>query len=321
MVMVFARKLWLLAVSVVLAGTFPGCHGTPQVAGPPRAATVPAAKGILFDPGATPMREPPPVGPLPPLAVLDSGPRGRTDTAADIHVRFNQPVVPAGEQPLEAGGVQLVVEPRPQGRLLWRTPDLLVFEPEKLAPAQRYSVSLRALPGQSGPAASMAEAQALTWTFETPGPEVQASYPASTEQPEQWGTHQAVFVRLSQPVSIDRLTAHLRAWATSASTKARKPMSVRIAAASRAELKRVDGARDLLDDESPAIEANRWFGIRPVGPWPSASEIAVEVPAGLVGRLGPVGSASDWKLTFPTPGPLAIERLRCENEEDWDGRD
>ena len=320
MVMVLARKLRLLAVSVFLAGTLAGCHGTPPVAGPPSAATVPAAKGILFDPGSAPLPGPPRVGPLPPLAVLDSGPRGRTDTAADIHVRFNQPVVPAGEQPLEAGGVQLVVEPRLPGRLLWRTPDLLVFEPEKLAPAQRYSVSLRALPGQSGPAASMAEAQALTWTFETPGPEVQASYPAGNEQPEDWGRHQAVFVRLSQPVSIDKLKAHLRVWATSTSTKARKPMSVRIAAASRAELKRGDGAKNLLDDESLAIEANR-FGIRPVGPWPSASEIAVEVPAGLVGRLGPVGSVSDWKLIFPTPGPLAIERLRCENEEDWDGRE
>jgi len=319
--MAFDWKSRLATVCVVQAAALAACHGTPQLAGPPSAASVPPAKGILFDPGAALLREPPAVGPLPPLAVLDSGPRGRTDTAADIHVRFNQPVVPAGEQPVQAGGVQLVVEPRLPGRLLWRTPDLLVFEPKKLAPAQRYSVSLRALPGQRGPAAAVAEAQALTWTFETPGPEAEASYPAGNEQPEEWGRHQTVFVKFSQPVSIDKLRAHLRAWAMSTSTKARKPMSVRIAAASRAELKRVDGARDLLNDEGLAIEAGRLFGIRPVGLWPSASEIAVEVPAGLVGRLGPVGSASDWKLTFPTPGPLAIERLRCENEGDWDGRD
>jgi Large extracellular alpha-helical protein len=317
--MAFTWELRLVAVSAVLAGGLAGCHST--VAGPPSAASVPAGKGILFDPGSAPLPGPPKVGPLPPLAVLDSGPRGRTDIAADIHVRFNQPVVSLGEQSLQAGGVQLVVEPMPKGRSLWHTPDLLVFEPDKLAPAQRYTVSLRALPGQGGPAAALAETQALTWTFETPGPEVETSHPSSDEEPENWGIRQAVFVKLSQPVSIGNLRAQVRVWATSTATKTRKAIPARIAAASSAEVNRVERADWLLSDAGQVIEAGRLFKIRPVDPWPSASKIAVEVPAGLVGRLGPVGSASDWKLAFPTPGPLAIKELRCWNLGAWDGRD
>jgi hypothetical protein len=319
MFMVLARTLRLVAVSVALAGTSAGCR--PHVAGPPLPATVPAAKGILFDPGSAPLPGPPKLGPLPPLAVLDSGPRGRTDMAVDIHVRFNQPVVSLGDQALDAGGVQLFIEPKLQGRCLWRTPDLLVFEPEKLAPARHYSVSLRPLTARSGPAVALAQAQPLSWTFETPGPEVEFSKPASDEQAEDWGSRQAVFIRLSQPVLMEDLRAKLRVWATSPVTKTRRPVLVRVAAASSAEVNRAERADWLTDDAGRAIEPGRLFKIRPVGQWPSGSEVEVVVVAGLKGRLGPVGSASDWKRAFSTPGPLGIQESDCDNARDWDERD
>jgi len=315
MIMMLVRSLRVIAVAATLAGAAAGCR--PRGAGPPLPATVPAAQGILFDPGSAPVLGPPKVAPLPPPAVLDFGPRGRVDLAADIHVRFNQPVVSLGDQTLEAGGVQLIIEPKLQGRSRWSTPDLLVFEPEELAPARRYRVSLQPLAAHSGPAVALAQTEPLSWTFETAGPEVEASYPTGDAEPEAWGRREAVIIRLSQPTAIRNLRAQIKVWATPSASKARQPVPVRVAAASRKEAEPLNRSWATAVDEPQAIEAGRLFKIRPVGTWPAGSEVDVVVPAGLQGRLGLVGSASDWKLAFPTPGPLTIETVNCGNADSW----
>ena len=250
----------------------------------------------------------PPALPLaPPLSVQEFGPTGTIDVGAEPRVRFNQQVAPLGQAMLEEPDVQIVLAPEVKGRTKWRTTELLVFEPEELAPAQRYQVRVVVLRSASDALKRLFAEHPLAFSFETPGPGIADSYPEKDAEPDDWTSRHAVLLKLTQPVAVAELRKVVSA--RSLGEKA-GPLAVRVDAVSPRKLKRWDWASQLLEDDEPL--RNRLYQVRPVGAWPSDREIAIEVAAGLVGRLGPVSSAALWRLTWKTPGPLQIESLHAQ---------
>ena len=288
--------------------------GSCQTAPRTPAALAPAAIAVAF----TPVSEPPPVG-LPPLAVLDYGPIGRTDAKADIHVRFNQAVVALGDG--ADGGMQIAIEPKLAGRSFWRTPDLLVFEPDGLSPATRYTVQVQTQANVGAASAALLTSQPLSWTFETAGPEVLALW-------QEWELHdltgqQEIYLGLSQPVELANLQKHLRVSAakTDEKTATVRDVPVRIAVLAPTEVQHHQKLRWFIGKERDA--SGRFFVLRPVKRWPFSSKVTLEVKAGLVGQLGPVPSASDWKNWFTTAQPPTLGQIRTsgsEDEESFDGK-
>ncbi len=258
---------------------------------------------------------PPALPPAPPLAVQEFGPTGAIDVGAEPRVRFNQQVVALGQAMLDEPDVRIVLDPKVEGRTRWRTSELLVFEPKELAPAQRYQVRVVVLRSASDALKRLFAEHPLAFSFETPGPDVEGSYPEKNVQPDDWTSRQAVLLKLTQPTAVAELRKVLSARSLGDKTG---PLAVRVEAVSPRELKRLTWASRLLEDEEPL--KNRLFQVRPVAPWPTDREIAIEVAAGLVGRLGPVPSTAPWRLTFKTPGPLRIESLRVEEDSCTDNQ-
>ena len=286
------------------------CQPLPRVGPPPAVIAeqgAPPATGpaVVLEPIAAPTA--PPALPPPPLAVLEFGPTGAIDVGAEPRVRFNQQVAPLGEAMLAEPDVRIVLTPKVKGRTRWRTSELLVFEPEKLARAQRYQARIVVLPSASDALKRLFAEHPLAFSFETPGPDIAGSYPPKDVQPDDWTSRQAVAIKLTQPVGVAEvrkvLSAHLLG-------EKAGPLAVRVDAASPRELKRQTWASQLIEDDDPL--KGRLFLMRPVATWPTDREIAIEVAAGLIGHLGPVPSAAPWRLTFKTPGPLRIESVRAQ---------
>ena len=295
------------------------CHPSPRLGPPPAVITqqsTPPATGpaMVFEAAPVPGM-PPALPPAPPLAVQEFGPTGAIDVGAEPRVRFNQQVVALGQAMLDEPDVRIVLDPKVEGRTRWRTSELLVFEPKELAPAQRYQVRVVVLRSASDALKRLFAEHPLAFSFETPGPDVEGSYPEKNVQPDDWTSRQAVLLKLTQPTAVAELRKVLSARSLGDKTG---PLAVRVEAVSPRELKRLTWASRLLEDEEPL--KNRLFQVRPVAPWPTDREIAIEVAAGLVGRLGPVPSTAPWRLTFKTPGPLRIESLRVEEDSCTDNQ-
>lgn len=310
-----ASLIWLVVLGA--------CQGTSPLAVPPP-LSAPPAPTIEFAPGAAPEHEPPRVDP-PPLAVLDHGPRGATDLHPDIHVRFNQAVVSLGEGALREGGIKLEIRPNTAGRCLWRTPDLLVFEPKEMPPARRFTAEIRVAEDASAAVRALFSAKPLSWAFETPGPMVE-DWLAGDENA--WGPRDKIYLKLSQPVELARLRERLRVRTPAG------PVAVRIERVSSARLRDIRRAAEssgntygMFDPRSTLAFSllfsgddlpGRLFQVSPVTRWPVAAEITIEVMAGLVGLLGPVPSSGDWRQSFKTPGPLTIKSLKRPEHWQWD---
>jgi alpha-2-macroglobulin len=194
------------------------------------------------------------------------------------------------------------------GRSRFRTPELLVFEPQALKPAQRYLVRVSASPAAHPSLRELLNAHPLSWTFETPGPAVTDSYPFIGIEANRWTKWQPALLKLSQPVTAAALRKLLSVHTTG---NPELSIAVRVEAISRAVVRRWDWASDLVEGDEPL--GGRLFQVLPLKGWPVDREIAVEVAPGLVGRLGPVASASLWRTTWKTPGPLRVESVTTDD--------
>ena len=306
-----AKLAWL-----TLCLTLVTCRATSPVLPPPMPAAAnsgfgsvppPTGPAVFFEPTSTP-GETPALPPVPALAVEEFGPKGLVDVGAEPHVRFNQQVVDVGEDLLAEPSLRIDLVPKVAGRSRFRTPELLVFEPRALKLAQHYQARMTAAPSASKILKELLVAHPLSWAFDTPGPSVLDTYPANDVPPSGWTRWHPVLIKLTQPVTAAALRKALSVRSLGADAK---PIAVRVDAVSPARARRWDWASELVSDDEPLRD--RLYQVRPVEVWPVDRQIAVEVAAGLVGRLGPVPSTTPWRLTWTTPGPLRIESVTTDD--------
>lgn len=294
-----------------------GCRGQgPQsadVGAPPAAALQPA-----FDPAAIGPGAPPKPGPARPLEVRDHGPIGRVEGGADLHVRFNQPVVALEVTDADLTGLFTIDPPLP-GRAYWKTPDLLVYAPDGApAPCQSYKVRFNGgVVGLDGQRYD----PPIEWTFETPRPLVIGSVPMSrtaeddgAEADDDAGERgdqrrdTKVFVQFDRPVALGEVQAHVRAGAAAVGRPKKAagidvPVRVRVAT-----------AKEVAEHFYMSGVNRQVYVVQPRGLWPHDSEVSVMVTPGLRSEDGPLPLDTPWSMSFRTHGPQKIDAMNCAPE-------
>ena len=286
--------LGFLAGVLTLAACHPGARPAPKPAAAAVAVapTTPAAPIVL---GA----EPAPTA----LHTTFTMPRGAVDHPQMGAIGFSEPMVAltALDTPAEIAGV--TITPQVQLRFQWVGTDTLAWYP--LAPlpgATTFTVTvgteLAALSGRKLP-------QPLTWTFKTPPPTLERSWPRDDEGDVAHGEPIVLlFSQKMDPASVDaalsvqtgkvKLSLAPVAWPTGTALR---------------DLRKVIAA-----DAEPATDAGfegRIAVVRPATPWPGPARIDVTLAPGLHSLEGPEPSPKPQTLNFKTHGPFVVTTASC----------
>ena len=311
----------LLSTVALAVAALSGCHGHGPGEARPGAPGLPTDIAALaaFDPASIAPGPPPKSGPARPLDVLDHGPQGRTEGHTELHVRFNQPVVPLDLRASDGLEKLFTIDPPLPGHAHWKTPDLLVFTPD-VAPLDCHGYSVRFNGGVVGIDGQRFD-RAITWTFETPRPIVLASYPESAPVPapedgesgdpelddgsegQVWRRDTAVLVQFDRPVALAQVQAHVRAAARPLGDREAAGVPVRVRVATRKEREQfyyADG-----DDRRTL------YAVEPASLWPGGSEVTVSVTPGLRSEAGPLPLDTPWSTAFRTYSPQALVAINC----------
>ncbi|WAS90261.1 Ig-like domain-containing alpha-2-macroglobulin family protein [Nannocystis punicea] len=263
-----------------------------------------------FDPAALVDRPgaPPQVPAGAPLAVADYSPQGRTAGGAAIKVRFNQPVVALGSEPIADVSRFLSFDPPIPGTAAFQTPDLLVFYPDdELQDATTYTARLA--PGLVG-LDGQRLAQGVEWTFETPRPQAVGAEPLHRYQRDLPATRRDTpfVVSFDHPTTLAEVRAHLTATARPLAREDAKPAPVQLQIRESTAAEREEAEYYGYDGRN---DRGRHYTVRAQGLWPGDSEVVLAVTPGLVGRRGKLPLDTPWEMSFETYSPQAVVSLPC----------
>lgn len=245
-----------------------------------------------FPPPAAPIApEQPAVGPL---EVLRYQPEGDVPLAPYLSVTFSQPMVTlTAHKDLTTQEVPVRLSPQPPGTWRWVGTQTLFFEPEGRFPmATRYTVEIPA--GITSATGGKLE-KAIRWTFTTPPPQVQASYPTG-------GPHRRevlLFAAFDQRIDPDAVlpTIQVTAGAQRFPLRLAKPE----------EIEADPAVRRMAKDAGEG----RWLAFRAAEPFPADTEITVTIGPGTPSAEGPLRTEKAQSFTFHTYGPLQVTEYRC----------
>src|SRR5436190_6568399 len=124
------RKAVIVACSTVLCGIWFGSAASAQA---PAQSTTPTPTA------------PTPTAPLSIVAAQPTGEVASLEQAAEIRIRFSEPMVPIGRLPDQVTAPFVTIRPAMAGTFRWAGPTLLVFTPDPARPlptATRYDVTV-----------------------------------------------------------------------------------------------------------------------------------------------------------------------------------
>jgi hypothetical protein len=262
-----------------------------------RAGSLPAPR-----PGQTITQTfPPPTSATPPAAV-ESGPLevlryqpdGEVPLAPYLSVTFNQPMVALtslGDLANETVPVKL--SPIPAGKWRWVGTKTLMFEPSGRFPmATKYTVEI---PAGTKSATGGVLARAVTWTFTTPPPTLQSSYPNGGP------TRRDVLMF----AAFDQRIAPAAVLATTKVAAGGSAIKVRLATSEEVQADKT--VRSLADRAGEG----RWLAFKSDALLPGDSSIMVTIGPGTPSAEGPLTTAKAQAFNFRTYGPLVARGARC----------
>ncbi|HEX8651066.1 MAG TPA: alpha-2-macroglobulin family protein [Pyrinomonadaceae bacterium] len=239
------------------------------------------------------------------LEVLRYTPEGDVSLAPQLSVTFSQPMVAVTSlAELNAQDVPVRLAPQPSGRWRWVGAKTLLFVPDGRFPmATQYSVTVPA--GTRSPAGGTL-AQARTWTFKTPAPQVKTTYPDG----ESRARDSVMFIEFDQridPASVLR-TIHV--------SSGKNELKTRLA--TEAEVSADETVRELAN----AAEKGRWVALRAVDSvsgetrvaLPGDATITVTIGPGTPSAEGPLKTSAAQEFSFRTYGPLRVREHECGYE-------
>lgn len=236
----------------------------------------------------------PPAQPDPgPLAVLRYSPEGDLPLAPFLSVTFNQPMVPLTSlDDLSALDVPVKLDPQPEGAWRWVGTKTVLFEPTTRFPmATNYEVAVPAgIVSQAGKTLD----QTVKWTFTTPPPIVQNSYPGG-----QTVRNPLIFVAFDQQIDPAAVlkTIAIRAGGQSFT-------------ATLATADQVAGDFDVARLAKSAGEG-RWLAFRAGDLLPYNTTVTVDVGPGTPSAEGPRTTQSVQSFSFTTFGPMSVTEAGC----------
>ncbi len=239
--------------------------------------------------GATPR-------PKGPLSVARWSPEGDVPLAPHLSVTFTHPMVAVTSlDALDAKAVPVTLSPLPEGKWRWVGTRTLMFEPvERLPMATEFTVTV---PAATKSAVGTTLGKAQTWSFTTPAPRVQSSYP-SDGQPTR--RQPLVFVEFDQRIDPVAVAAKVRL----AAGKAKAPM-VRVARPDEV------AADETIRQLAAQAQQGRWLAFVPLAPLPSDTRVKVVIGVGTPSAEGPRTTTEGQTFSFRTYGPMKITDHHC----------
>ena len=241
-----------------------------------------------------------------PLQVLRYSPEGDVPLAPYLSLTFSQPMVAVSSQEDLAQGTPPVrLSPQPDGAWRWVGAQTLLFEPSgqkgagttRLPMATFYTATV---PAGTTSATGGVLADALTFTFDTPPPQVVASYPDVGPQ----RLDPLMFVSFDQRVDPAAVLPTISAMVGGSAY----PLHL----ATQDEVQADDAVQRLADSAG----AGRWLAFEADRPFPGASRVEVTIGPGTPSAEGPRTTETTQSFDFTTYGPLRIVESSCNWNDD-----
>ena len=284
----------------------PTSSGEAQAFAFPSAPLPPPRPGQTIKiPFPPPTTVPPPVVAASAVEVLRFAPEGDVPLAPNLSVTFNQPMVAlTGLADLAAQDVPVKLSPQPAGKWRWIGTKTLGFEPQateatgtaRLPMATQYMAEI---PVGTTAASGGKLAKKVTWTFTTPPPQIQASYPNDGPHP----LESVMFVAFDQGIDS---AAVLEKVEVKAKAEA-KEQTIVVRPATADEIKSDKVVSRLAKEATPG----RWLAFRAKEPLPSDALVSVTIGAGTPSAEGPLTTPTAQSFSFRTYGPLRVTRSYC----------
>ncbi|MFZ4657230.1 MAG: alpha-2-macroglobulin family protein [Caldilineaceae bacterium] len=267
-------------------------------------------------PGATITQTFPPTGTAPataevvdgPLEVLRFAPEGEIPIAPFLSVTFNQPMVPLTTlAELSAADVPVKITPELTGTWKWLGTKTLTFEYKSADAASRaggetaidrfpkateYTVEI---PAGTQSATGNELAEAVTWTFRTPAPVMEYTYPSGGPQP----LNPLIFVSFDQQID---------------------PAAVleTVSVTAGGEEYAVQLADDAAVADNAAVSglvkrtlAGRWLAFRADKEFPAGTTVTVNIGPNTPSAEGPLTTEAVQSFSYTTYSLLRIEEHGC----------
>src|SRR5690606_5516258 len=200
------------------------------------------------------------------LRVLGYLPEGKVPLAPRLSVRFSQPMVAITSQDDAAATKPVKLTPEPKGRWRWIGTRTILFDPDVRFPqATTYRVEI---PAGTKSATGGVLKDSVKFTFETPPPSLEQSWPSYEPQKPDVPT----VAMFDQKIDAEAVLAKVRVTANGA------PVPV--------EMLDADGIAQhkmlasLVEASRKAEQDGRWLAFRATQPFPKDANIVVEFAAG-----------------------------------------
>jgi uncharacterized protein YfaS (alpha-2-macroglobulin family) len=229
-----------------------------------------------------------------PLSVLRYSPEGHVDLAPYLSVTFGQPMVPiTADKDLAAQDVPVRLSPLPEGSWRWVGTKTLMYEPTTRFPMATEYVA--EIPAGTTSATGGELAEAVTWTFRTPPPQLQSAYPTrgpSVRRP-------VIFASFDQHIDPSAVleTIHVKAGG----------QTYAISLATAEDVEADETVRQMAKDAG----AGRWLAFRPNEELPYDTTVTVDIGPGTPSLEGPLNTEGVQSFTFTTYGPLRVVEAQC----------
>jgi len=232
------------------------------------------------------------------LAVIRFAPEGEIPLAPFLNVTFNQPMVPlATLEELSALDVPVTIEPALPGTWRWIGTKTLTFEfdDETIDRFPMATEYVATIPAGTESATGNVLAEAVTWTFQTPAPQIQRFYPEFEPQPQD----PIIFIAFDQQIDPEAVLE------TISVTASREQFELSLVTQEEAE------ADEQIKRRLEQTRDGYWLAFRADEPFPTATTVAVNVGPNTPSVEGPLTTESVQSFSFQTFAPLRIERHFC----------
>lgn len=233
-----------------------------------------------------------------PLQVVRFAPEGEIPIAPFLSVTFNQPMVPLTTlAELSAADVPVKITPELPGVWKWLGTKTLTFEYkseeiDRFPKATEYTVEVPA--GTTSATGNML-AEAVTWTFRTPPPKLQYTYPSYGPQP----LNPLLFVSFDQQIDPAAVLE------TVSVTAGGEEYAVQLATADE-----VAADAGVSGQVKQTLEG-RWLALRAVKDFPAGTTVTVNIGPNTPSAEGPLTTSEVQAFSFTTYSPLRIDEHGC----------
>ncbi len=230
------------------------------------------------------------------LEVLRFSPEGDVPVVPQLSVTFNQAMVPlTSHAELAAADVPVQLTPAVEGHWRWVGTKTLFFEADvegidRLPMATEYTAEI---PAGTESATGNALAEAVTWTFRTPPPQLQRSYPTGSAEP----LTPTLFAAFDQRIDPAAVLEYVKV------TAGGQTIPVRMAT----EAEQGGSLKWLIAN----AEEGRWLAFVPTRELPKGTTITVNFLAGTPSAEGPLTTAETQSFSFQTYGEFRVSEYHC----------